>query len=364
MPHKMNSRSAERINGLLVLLRGYAGMAGELAGAQWNEGDVSDSVVRRVALPDAFFALDGLFETVLTVLDEFGAYPAVIARELDRYLPFLATTAVLMAAVRAGVGRETAHEVIKEHAVGVALAMREKGQADNDLVDRLQADERLGLAPGALDGLLADPLSFTGAASAQVAAVVARVVGDHGRASRRGRLHPRSDPVRLLHSGKVRDVYLDDSATGTTCVLVASDRISVFDVVLPTPIPDKGAVLTQLSLWWFDRLGRRRAEPRDLGDGRPAGVRRPGDALPAPGDAAGGVHRPRLPRRLGLKEYEKDGTVSGVALPPGLVEGSRAARAGLHAVDQGAGRASTTRPSRSPRSRTWSARRPPRGCAS
>jgi adenylosuccinate lyase len=174
MPHKMNSRSAERINGLMVLLRGYAGMAGELAGAQWNEGDVSDSVVRRVALPDAFFALDGLFETTLTVLDEFGAYPAVIARELDRYLPFLATTAVLMAAVRAGVGRETAHEVIKEHAVGVALAMREKGQADNDLLARLEADERLGLAPGALD-VLVDPLRFTGAASAQVAAVVARV---------------------------------------------------------------------------------------------------------------------------------------------------------------------------------------------
>jgi adenylosuccinate lyase len=174
MPHKMNSRSAERINGLLVLLRGYAGMAGELAGAQWNEGDVSDSVVRRVALPDAFFALDGLYETALTVLDEFGAYPAVIARELDRYLPFLATTAVLMAAVRAGVGRETAHEVIKEHAVGVALAMREKGQAENDLIARLEADERLGLASGALD-VRADPLSFTGAATAQVAAVVTRV---------------------------------------------------------------------------------------------------------------------------------------------------------------------------------------------
>lgn len=175
MPHKMNSRSAERINGMLVLLRGYAGMASELAGAQWNEGDVSDSVVRRVALPDAFFALDGLFETTLTVLDEFGAYPAVVARELDRYLPFLATTAVLMAAVRAGVGRETAHEVIKQHAVGVALAMREKGQPDNDLVARLAGDERLGLPAGALDGLLADPLRFTGAATAQVATVIERV---------------------------------------------------------------------------------------------------------------------------------------------------------------------------------------------
>jgi adenylosuccinate lyase len=175
MPHKMNSRSAERINGMLVLLRGYAGMAAELAGAQWNEGDVSDSVVRRVMLPDAFFALDGLYETTLTVLDEFGAYPALIARELDRYLPFLATTAVLMAAVRAGVGRETAHEVIKEHAVGVALAMREKGQPDNDLVARLAGDERLGLPAGALDGLLADPLRFTGAATAQVAEVIERV---------------------------------------------------------------------------------------------------------------------------------------------------------------------------------------------
>jgi adenylosuccinate lyase len=175
MPHKMNSRSTERVNGMMVLLRGYAGMAGELAGSQWNEGDVSDSVVRRVALPDAFFAFDGLLETTMTVLDEFGAYPAVIARELDRYLPFLATTAVLMAAVRAGVGRETAHEVIKEHAVGVALAMREKGQAENDLMARLAGDERLGLPAGALDGLLADPLRFTGAATAQVADVVARV---------------------------------------------------------------------------------------------------------------------------------------------------------------------------------------------
>ncbi|MGB3895662.1 MAG: adenylosuccinate lyase, partial [Mycolicibacter sinensis] len=144
MPHKMNTRSCERVNGLQVVLRGYASMAAELAGAQWNEGDVFCSVVRRVALPDAFFAVDGQTETFLTVLDEFGAYPAVITRELDRYLPFLATTKVLIAAVRAGMGREAAHEVIKEHAVAVALAMRERG-AEPDLLDRLAADERLPL---------------------------------------------------------------------------------------------------------------------------------------------------------------------------------------------------------------------------
>src|SRR5689334_1331656 len=155
MPHKMNTRSCERVNGLQVVLRGYASMAAELAGAQWNEGDVFCSVVRRVALPDAFFAIDGQTETFLTVLDEFGAYPAVIQRELDRYLPFLATTRILIASVRAGVGRETAHEVIKEHAVAVALAMREKG-SEPDLLDRLAADPRLPLDRPALDAALAD----------------------------------------------------------------------------------------------------------------------------------------------------------------------------------------------------------------
>jgi adenylosuccinate lyase len=175
MPHKMNTRSAERINGFMVILRGYASMTGELAGDQWNEGDVSCSVVRRVALADGFFALDGLLETTLTVLDEFGAFPAVIERELDRYLPFLATTKVLMAAVRKGVGRESAHEAIKEHAVSVALEMREKGTERNDLFERLGQDSRLGLTPAELNGLLAEPLSFTGAAREQVAAVVSAV---------------------------------------------------------------------------------------------------------------------------------------------------------------------------------------------
>jgi adenylosuccinate lyase len=175
MPHKMNPRSAERINGFMVLLRGYAGMVGELAGDQWNEGDVSCSVVRRVALPDAFFAIDGLLETTLTVLDDFAAYPAVIARELDRYLPFLATTAVLVAAVRQGVGRETAYDLIRTHAVDVALAMREKGVEANDLFARLAADSRLGLPAAELDALLANPRAFIGAARAQVASVLAAV---------------------------------------------------------------------------------------------------------------------------------------------------------------------------------------------
>src|SRR5690349_11293114 len=175
MPHKMNTRSCERVGGLAVVLRGFLSMVGELAGDQWNEGDVSCSVVRRVALPDAFFAADGLFQTFLTVLDEFGVFPAVVQRELDRYLPFLATTKVLVAAVKAGVGREVAHEVIKEHAIAVALEMREKGAAENDLLARLAGDDRLGLSEADLRSLVASPIEFTGAAGVQVKAVVDQI---------------------------------------------------------------------------------------------------------------------------------------------------------------------------------------------
>jgi adenylosuccinate lyase len=175
MPHKMNSRSCERINGFKNILAGHLTMLSGLAGDQWNEGDVSCSVVRRVALPDAFFACDGAFQVLLHVLDEFGAYPAVIERELRRYLPFLATTKVLMAAVRAGVGREQAHEAIKEHAVSVALAMRERGAERNDLLERLASDSRLGLTKTALQELLGKPLEFVGAARAQTQEFVRQV---------------------------------------------------------------------------------------------------------------------------------------------------------------------------------------------
>ncbi|MDN6200483.1 adenylosuccinate lyase [Corynebacterium flavescens] len=174
MPHKMNARSCERVGGLQVILRGYLTMIADLAGQQWNEGDVFCSVVRRVALPDAFFALDGQFETFLTVLEEFGAFPAMIDRELERYLPFLATTRILMAAIRAGVGRETAHEVIKENAVAVALNMRENG-GGQDLIERLAKDERLPLSAQDLKDALADKHAFIGAAESQVNQVLNRI---------------------------------------------------------------------------------------------------------------------------------------------------------------------------------------------
>ena len=175
MPHKMNARSSERVGGFQAILRGHVTMVGSLAGDQWNEGDVSCSVVRRVAIPDAFLAIDGMFETFLTILDEFGAFPAVIDRELERYLPFLSTTKLLMAAVKTGAGREEAHEAIKEHAVAVALDMRQQGRTDNDLLVRLAADDRFPVDLSELDSAISDPLSLAGLAQEQVVAIERRV---------------------------------------------------------------------------------------------------------------------------------------------------------------------------------------------
>lgn len=181
MPHKMNSRSCERVNGFHVILKGHVTMAGGLAGDQWNEGDVSCSVVRRLMLPDAFFALDGLFETFLTVLGQMDAYPAVIEAENNHYLPFLMTTTIMMEAVKAGVGREVAHSVIKEHAVATVNDLRTGVIKENNLLDRLANDERIPLSHAQLMGILADSRENTGTAQSQVQHF-AKAVGEQEKA--------------------------------------------------------------------------------------------------------------------------------------------------------------------------------------
>jgi adenylosuccinate lyase len=171
MPHKMNARNCERICGFSTILSGYVTMTSALAGDQWNEGDVSCSVVRRVALPDAFYAIDGLLETLLNVLNQLTVFPKVIAAESARNLPFLATTTIMMAAVKGGAGRETAHAAIKEHALASAAAIRE-GQ-EPGMVARLAADDRLGLSASAINAILKETDKFVGAAPAQVDTFVA-----------------------------------------------------------------------------------------------------------------------------------------------------------------------------------------------
>ena len=173
MPHKMNSRSCERINGLAVVLRGYLSMISEVSGDQWNEGDVSDSVVRRVALGDAFFAIDAIIETTLTVLSEFGVFEGNIKREIEEQLPFLATTKILMAAVKAGAGRESTHEALKELSTKALIAKREG--SSYSLIASIAEDSRIPLDASDLEKLVSNPSEFIGDATSQTERVIARI---------------------------------------------------------------------------------------------------------------------------------------------------------------------------------------------
>ena len=168
MPHKMNSRSCERINGFQAILNGHLTMVSQLSGDQWNEGDVSCSVVRRVALPDAFFALDGLLDTFITVLNQMEAFPAVIESEKQRYLPFLLTTTLLMESIRRGAGREDAHEAIKKHALSAVEDLRKGRISENDLVLRLSRDKKLGLDMRTIQSIIKKGERALGASNEQV----------------------------------------------------------------------------------------------------------------------------------------------------------------------------------------------------
>ena len=192
MPHKMNARNCERICGFSTILGGYVAMTAALAGHQWNEGDVSCSVVRRVALPDACYAIDGLLETFLNVLQQLTVFPAVIAAENTRNLPFLATTTILMEAVKAGAGRETAHAAIKQHALEAAAAIREGREPA--LMERLAGEPRLNLSRAGLNRLLTETKRFVGGAPQQVDAFVRDVAS----LTRRVRGAGRYQPGRLL----------------------------------------------------------------------------------------------------------------------------------------------------------------------
>jgi adenylosuccinate lyase len=160
MPHKMNSRSSERINGMMVLLRGYNTMAADLTGDQWNEGDVSCSVVRRVVIPDSFYVLDGLLHTFMTILQEFGAFEERIEAELKEHLPLLATSKILIECVKAGTGREVAHQLIKKHST-----------ISGDFFEALTKEKDFPLLLDQLKDLIKDPSKFAGMAAEQSGSV-------------------------------------------------------------------------------------------------------------------------------------------------------------------------------------------------
>jgi adenylosuccinate lyase len=149
---------------MMVLLRGYNTMAADLAGNQWNEGDVSCSVVRRVVIPDSFYVLDGLLHTFMTILQEFGVFEDKIKAELDEQLPLLATTKILMECVKAEMGREAAHQLIKKHST-----------ISGDFFEALTKEEDFPLSLDQLKDLIKDPSKFAGMAAEQSESVAKKI---------------------------------------------------------------------------------------------------------------------------------------------------------------------------------------------
>jgi adenylosuccinate lyase len=145
---------------MMVLLRGYNTMAADLAGDQWNEGDVSCSVVRRVVIPDSFYVIDGLLHTFMTILQEFGVFEYQIKSELDKNLPLLSTSKILMECVKSGMGREAAHELIKKHST-----------KSDDFFAGLSQESGFPLSKEQLVSFVKNPPEFAGDAQNQCAQV-------------------------------------------------------------------------------------------------------------------------------------------------------------------------------------------------
>lgn len=171
MPHKVNSRTCERINGFVTILNGFHAMTGSLIGDQWNEGDVSCSVVRRVALPGSAYAIDGLLEATMTVLNELQVFPGMIERELENYGPYVNSTRILLALVEAGLGREQAHELVKRHATAAINERRVSAQAPG-FISRMIGDSACSLEESQLRELC--HVVDGGAADAQISEIDSR----------------------------------------------------------------------------------------------------------------------------------------------------------------------------------------------
>ena len=165
MPHKQNPRLCERIHGLFVILRGFLVMLSELAGEQWNEGDVSCSVTRRVALPDAFFAADGLLDTALHVASRSSFHTERAQREVDTHLPFILSSQFLMASIQQGVGREKAHTHLKQH-------YKNAMESGNNPLAQITADPELKLSSETIAHLIDNAHRSLVPAKAQIDAFI------------------------------------------------------------------------------------------------------------------------------------------------------------------------------------------------
>jgi adenylosuccinate lyase len=136
------------------------------AAVQWFERTLDDSAIRRISLPEAFMAADGVLNLYLNVMEKPVVYPKVIEKHLRAELPFMATENILMECVKRGGDRQVVHEAIREHSQAAAAKVKMEG-GDNDLLDRLADDPTIGLTRDEINGLL-DVREFIGRAPGQV----------------------------------------------------------------------------------------------------------------------------------------------------------------------------------------------------
>lgn len=166
MPHKNNPRLSERVNGLFILLKGYLTMVSEISGNHWNEGDVSESVVRRVALTDSFYTIDAILRSMKKILSELQVNESALSKELDRELEYLLSSKVLLKAVEKGIGRESAHNLILE------CATESRSSSSETFFELLAKNKELGLPLSELDALKSNPSEHLGDASKQAQQVL------------------------------------------------------------------------------------------------------------------------------------------------------------------------------------------------
>ena len=289
MPHKRNPKVAERICGLARIVRAAAIVGFENV-PLWHERDISQSSAERVVIPDAFLALDYMLDRFCWIVEGLVVYPERMRRNLEAGHGLVFSHQLLLALVESGMGRDEAYRLVQGH----AMRAWEEEQNFEELV---RSDSTIS---GRVD---LDAVFDLDSTVRHVDAVFERLRD----------LEPKGRPFMseaTVHvgSGKVRELYeLDDDRL----LLVASDRISVFDVVLPTEIPDKGRVLTGLSGFWFART--QEIVPNHLlalrEDGRSTECKRL-EMLPIECVVRGYI------TGSGWKDYKATGQVCGIGCPP------------------------------------------------
>ena len=165
MAYKRNPMRSERITSLSRYVITEALNPAMTAGTQWLERTLDDSANRRICIPEAFLATDGILTLYINIISGISVYPKVIEKHLMQELPFMATENILMYCVKRGGDRQTLHEAIRKHSVDTAKAIKEQG-ADNDLFDRIADDPIFNLNRTEIDSFV-NVHAFTGRAAEQ-----------------------------------------------------------------------------------------------------------------------------------------------------------------------------------------------------